>query len=158
MGDQVRPPHSRVLHDVPVGMLHGVGVLALKPDPLSSFRLCRARFHQPMFFHYMIYGAPAYVLVCQCLGDAPHSRAAAPALIQHQPDLLVGYRLGGRSSSPADRWQRAGTIVMLQSNFQKRYSSKILQISWPLTRGANSLSWLIIRTKKDLNVKQDTSE
>ncbi|MBI1658106.1 MAG: transposase [Thaumarchaeota archaeon] len=50
------------------------------------------------------------------------------------------------------------TIVTFQSNFRKKHSSKILQIYWSLTRGVNSLSWLIIRTKKGLNVKQDTSE
>jgi len=47
---------------------------------------------------------------------------------------------------------KLATIVTLQSNFRKRHSSKIPQISRSLIRGVNSLSWLIIRTKKGLNV------
>ena len=80
---KTRLAESTLLHDMPVGMPHDVGVLTLKPDPLSTLCLCRARLHQPVFFQDIMYGAPAYVLVCQRLGDPPHSRTAASALGQH---------------------------------------------------------------------------
>ena len=70
-----------------------------------------ARPHQPVLFHHLVYGAPAYVFASRCPGDPSRPRTAAAALGRHQPDLHVGYRLGGGSASPAGRWQRAGTPV-----------------------------------------------
>ena len=77
---QVQIPHAEVLHDVPVRMPHGVRVLPLKPHPFAFFCLCGARLHQLVFFHYVVYGAAAYVFVRQCLGDPSHPRTASPTL------------------------------------------------------------------------------
>ena len=34
---------------------------------------------QPVFFHYAVYGATAYVFVCQCIGNPPHPRTVSSA-------------------------------------------------------------------------------
>ena len=67
------------------------------------FCLCRTRFCQPVFCHYVVYDTDACVFLRQCLGELFRPQTASLALCQHHLDFLIRYGLGCRSASTADR-------------------------------------------------------
>ena len=79
---QVQIPHAWILHDVPVGMPHGIRVGSLVPYPLSSLGLCQGVDHQIVGLHYFIYPGVAYIvsLLPQTFGRPQH--ALRPMLVR----------------------------------------------------------------------------
>ena len=52
------PPHMRISHDVPVGVLHGDGVFALVSHPLALLQLCFGWYDQSVLLHNVSGQAP----------------------------------------------------------------------------------------------------